>query len=89
MCWFMHMRLFPDTETDQSNGNVCTLLILHFKSNFEIHVCTLSIHQTLREIHMYRCIYIMTIWCSYAVQNIMVNINANCFAVQLESETMH
>lgn len=87
MCWFMHMRLFPDTETDQSNNNVCTLLILHFKSNFEI--CTLSIHQTLREIHMYRCIYIMTIWCSFAVQNIMVNINANCFAVQLESEIMH
>lgn len=85
----MHMRLFPDTETDQSNGNVCTLLILHFKSNFEICTGTLSIHQTLREIHMYRCIYIMTIWCSYAVQNIMVNINANCFAVQLESEIMH
>lgn len=38
---------------------------------------------------MYRCIYMMTIWCSYAVQNIMVNINANCFAVQLESEIMH
>lgn len=87
MCWFMHMRLFPDTETGQSNNNVCTLLILHFKSNFEI--CTLFIHQTLREIHMYRCIYIMTIWCSYAMQNIMVNINANYFAVQLESEIMH
>lgn len=48
--WFMHKRLFPDTATDQSNGNVCTLLILHFKSNFEIR--TLSIYQNLREIHV-------------------------------------
>lgn len=28
----------------------------------------------------------MTTWCSYAVQNVTVNINVNCFAIQLESE---
>lgn len=49
----MHMRLFPDTETDQSNGNVCTLLILHFKSNFEICTGTLSIGDTYVQMYLH------------------------------------